>query len=41
VYVAVKPKWDNIDHDKDPKDLLFIAGKGYLKGSNKFVTWRK
>ena len=41
VYVAVKPKWEAIDHDKDPKDLMFIAGKAYLKGSGKLVTWRK
>jgi hypothetical protein len=41
IYVATKPVWDAIDWDKDPKQLLYIAGKAYLKGSNKFVTWRK
>ncbi len=41
IYVAAKPAWDALDHDRDPKDLLFITGKGYLKGSGKLVTWRK
>ncbi len=41
VYVAVKPKWEAIDWEKDPKQHLYITGKAYLKGSNKLVTWRK
>ncbi len=41
IYVAAKPAWDSIDWDKDPKQHLFIAGKAYLKGSGKLVTWRK
>lgn len=41
VYVPQKPKWDALDHDKDPKDLLFISGRGYLRGSGRFITWRK
>lgn len=41
VYVPQKPKWEAIDWDKDPKQLLYIAGKAYLKGSGKLVTWRK
>jgi hypothetical protein len=41
VYVATKPKWEAIDWDKDPKQLLYITGKAYLKGTNKLVTWRK
>src|ERR1700690_731928 len=45
-YVAAKPKWESIDWEKDPKQLLYIAGKAYLhstvKGQpGKFVTWRK
>lgn len=41
VYVAVKPVWDAIDWDKDPKQYLYTAGKAYLKGSGRLVTWRK
>jgi hypothetical protein len=46
MYVAQKPKWENIAWEKDPKQLLYIAGKAYLhstvKGQpGKFVTWRK
>ncbi len=40
-YVAQKPKWEAIDWDKDPKQLLYITGKAYLKGSGKLVTWRR
>jgi hypothetical protein len=39
-YVAVKPKLDEIDWSKDPKEYLHIAGRAYLK-SGAFVTWRK
>ena len=39
VYVAVKPK--DLDRDRKDSALLEITGKGYLKGSGKFVTWRK
>jgi hypothetical protein len=41
-YVAVKPK--NLNRDMDPKNLLEIAGKGYVpngKGGWRLVTWRK
>ena len=31
VYVAVKPSWDSIDWDKDPKQHLYIAGKAYFR----------
>jgi len=41
VYVAVKPKWEEIDWTKDPKQLNYIGGKAYLKASGKLVTWRK
>jgi hypothetical protein len=41
VYVAQKPAWDAIDFDKDPKQYLYTAGKAYLKGSGRLVTWRK
>ncbi len=41
VYVAVKPVWDAIDWDKDPKQYLYTAGKAYLRGSGKLVTWRR
>ncbi len=41
VYVPQKPKWDAIDWDKDPKQLLYIGGKAYLKGSGRLVTWRR
>ncbi len=40
-YVAAKPAWEAIDWDKDPKQLLYITGKAYLKTSGKLVTWRK
>lgn len=40
VYVAVKPKLDEIDWSKDPKEYLHIAGRAYLK-SGKYITWRK
>ena len=40
-YVAAKPAWESIDWDKDPKQLLYITGKAYLKGKNTLVTWRK
>ena len=41
-YVAVKPK--NLNREMDPKQLLEIAGKGYIpngKGGWRLVTWRK
>ena len=41
VYVAAKPAWEAIDWDKDPKQLLYITGKAYLKGKGTLVTWRK
>jgi high-affinity K+ transport system ATPase subunit B len=40
-YVAAKPAWESIDWDKDPKQLLYITGKAYLKTGGKLVTWRK
>jgi hypothetical protein len=40
-YVAAKPVWDSIDWSKDPKQLLYITGKAYLKTGGKLVTWRK
>lgn len=40
-YVAQKPVWEAIDWDKDPKQLLYITGKAYLKNGGKLVTWRK
>lgn len=40
-YVAQKPAWDSIDWEKDPKQYLYVGGKAYLKGSGRFVTWRK
>jgi hypothetical protein len=41
IYVATKPAWESIDWDKDPKQLLYITGKAYLKGKGTLVTWRK
>lgn len=41
IYVPQKPKWEAIDWDKDPKQLLYISGKAYLKGTGKLVTWRR
>ena len=45
VYVAQKPRWESIDWSKDPKQLLYIAGKAYTKPvgktPGKLVTWRK
>lgn len=41
-YVAVKPK--NLNREMDPKNLLEIAGKGYIpngKGGWRLITWRK
>ena len=40
-YVAAKPAWESIDWDKDPKQLLYITGKAFLKGKGTLVTWRK
>jgi hypothetical protein len=40
-YVAAKPVWESIDWDKDPKQLLYITGKAYLKAGGRLVTWRK
>lgn len=40
IYVATRPTWEEMDHTKDPKDLLVTTGKAYLK-NGKFVTWRK
>ncbi len=40
-YVAQKPAWEAIDWDKDPKQLLYITGKAFLRGTGKLVTWRK
>jgi hypothetical protein len=40
VFVATKPKLDEIDWSKDPKEYLHIAGRAYLK-SGKYVTWRR
>jgi hypothetical protein len=47
VYVPQKPSWDNLQMDhrdingKEDAQLLYIGGKGFLKGSGKFVTWRR
>ena len=47
VYVPQKPAWDALDMEHKDKSgkpdaqLLYIAGKGYMKSSNRFVTWRK
>ena len=41
IYIVQKPAWESIDWSRDPKQYLYISGKAYLKGSNKFVTWRK
>jgi hypothetical protein len=41
-YVAVKPK--NLNREMDPKNLLEIAGKGYVpngRGGWRLVSWRK
>jgi hypothetical protein len=40
-YIAAKPAWESIDWDKDPKQLLYITGKAYLKAGGRLVTWRK
>lgn len=37
-YVTSKPDWNEIDHTKDPNNLLFIAGKAILR-NGKFVSW--
>ena len=41
IYVATKPAWETIDWERDPKQMLYITGKSYLKGSGKLVTWRR
>ena len=47
IYVAQKPGRDALDmehvdkHGKPDAIMEMIAGRGYLKGSNKWVTWRK
>lgn len=40
VFVAVKPKWDELDHSRDKNDYLYISSRGYTK-SGKFITWKK
>jgi hypothetical protein len=39
VYVAVKPK--DLDRERKGWEIEEINGRGYLKGSNKWVTWRR
>jgi hypothetical protein len=47
IYVAQKPSRESLDMDhKDAKGkpdaiMNMIAGRGWLKGSNKYITWRK
>jgi hypothetical protein len=47
IYVAQKPSRDSLDMDhKDAKGkpdaiMNMIAGRGWLKGSGKYITWRK
>lgn len=47
VYVAQKPGRDQLDmnhvdkHGKPDAIMEMIAGRGFLKGSGKWVTWRK
>ena len=38
--VRTKPAVGELDMSKDPDQIQFISGKGYLKASNKWVTWK-
>jgi hypothetical protein len=39
IYVAQKPK--DLDRERKGWELEEINGRGYLKGSGKWVTWRR
>jgi hypothetical protein len=47
IYVATKPSRDALDmdhvdkHGKSDAIMEMIAGRGFLKGSGKWITWRK
>jgi hypothetical protein len=44
ILLAQKPSWDQLDMSKDPNQILYITGKGYLKtgpNAGKLVTWKK
>lgn len=38
-FVTTRPPQDQLDMSKDPDKYLMISGRGYLKGSGKFVAW--
>lgn len=39
VFVNARPKYEDLDMDKDPNKYLFISGRGYRKADGRFVTW--
>jgi len=38
--IAVKPRIEELDMSKDPNQLMYITGRGYLKANGKLVSWR-
>lgn len=38
--IAAKPEWNSLDWSKDPKELHYIMGRGYIKGRG-WVSWKK
>ena len=40
IFVATKPAWEALDFTKDPNQVMYITGKGYLR-NGKLVQWRK
>jgi hypothetical protein len=47
IYVAQKPSWESLDMEHKDKNgkpdaqLLYIGGKGFMKDTGRFVTWRR
>jgi hypothetical protein len=38
-FVKSKPKWEDLDMDKDAQRMLFITGRGFRKSDGKLITW--
>jgi len=39
--LAKAPSTSELDLTRDPRMLMFMTGKGYLKSTGKYVTWKK
>jgi hypothetical protein len=39
--LAKAPSTAELDLSRDPRMLMFMTGKGYLKSTGKYVTWKK